>query len=125
MATPAVTIGGAPGTVSFRGLAPGFVGLNQVNVVILSGLASDDQPVSISTAGSQINSALLPVQETPAKIMTLPIEVIGYNRTTAWVSFSIPTGTNLNGLSLWLKIHGLRSQNQASVQLNGGPWAAH
>lgn len=33
------TLGGAPGTVSFAGLAPGFAGLYQVNVQIPSGVA--------------------------------------------------------------------------------------
>ena len=34
LVTPVVTIGGAPATVSFSGLAPGFVGLYQVNVQV-------------------------------------------------------------------------------------------
>ncbi len=34
MATPSVTIDGVPATVTFSGLAPGFVGLYQVNVEV-------------------------------------------------------------------------------------------
>ena len=39
------------------------------------------------------------------------------------VSFTIPAGTNLNGqLQLWMQIHGLRYQTQASVNLNNSGW---
>jgi uncharacterized protein (TIGR03437 family) len=62
VATPNVTIGGVDAKVSFSGLAPSFVGLYQVNVVVPSGLASANQPVVIAVEGSSSNSALLPVQ---------------------------------------------------------------
>jgi hypothetical protein len=52
----------------------------------------------------------------------LPIEVLGADGTTAAVSFNIPTGTSLSGAKLWMKIHGLRSQTQASLQLNDAAW---
>src|SRR5262249_7381632 len=35
---PSVTIGGAPAAVTFSGLAPGWVGLYQVNVQVPSGI---------------------------------------------------------------------------------------
>jgi uncharacterized protein (TIGR03437 family) len=62
IAAPAVTIGGTKATVSFSGLAPGFVGLYQVNAAVPSGLAAGNQPVVIRAAGSSSNSVLLPVQ---------------------------------------------------------------
>src|SRR5207244_11714565 len=34
----------------------------------------------------------------------------------------IPAGPNLSGANLWLKIHGLQYETQASLQLNGGAW---
>lgn len=61
-------------------------------------------------------------QGPPPTTITLPLEVIGPDGTTVSASFSIPSGTNLTGLTLSMQIHGLRSQNQASLQLNGGVW---
>jgi uncharacterized protein (TIGR03437 family) len=59
---PKVTMGGVNAAVSFSGLAPGFVGLYQVNAVVPPGLASGNQPVVISVGGSSSNSVLLPIQ---------------------------------------------------------------
>ncbi len=61
----------------------------------------------------------------PAQTTTiqLPLEVIGPNGTTVSASFTIPAGTNLSGqLQLWMQIHGLRTQTQASVQVNNSGW---
>ena len=47
-----VTIGGQNAAVAFAGLAPGFVGLYQVNVSVPAGLnAGDSVPVVLSTSG--------------------------------------------------------------------------
>jgi uncharacterized protein (TIGR03437 family) len=62
VAVPNVTIGGVNAKVSFSGLAPGFVGLYQVNAVVPPGLASGNKPVVITVGGSSSNSALLPIQ---------------------------------------------------------------
>jgi len=48
---PVVTIGGQQATVQFAGLAPGFIGLYQVNVYIPTGLAAGNQPITISVGG--------------------------------------------------------------------------
>jgi uncharacterized protein (TIGR03437 family) len=62
VATPTVTIGGTKATVSFSGLAPGFVGLYQINVEVPDGLAAGNQPVVVEVAGASSNSVLLPVE---------------------------------------------------------------
>ncbi len=62
IATPVVTIGGANAPVSFSGLAPGYVGLYQINAEIPAGLAAKNQPVTISVLGSASKSVLLPIQ---------------------------------------------------------------
>jgi uncharacterized protein (TIGR03437 family) len=59
---PTVTIGGANAPVSFSGLAPGYVGLYQVNAQVPSGLAAGNQPVIITIGGAMGKSVLLPVQ---------------------------------------------------------------
>jgi uncharacterized protein (TIGR03437 family) len=61
VALPTVTIGGAAAMVMFSGLAPGFVGLNQVNIVIPSGLASGNQAVVMNVGGVASNTVLLPI----------------------------------------------------------------
>jgi uncharacterized protein (TIGR03437 family) len=50
---PGVTIGGIPALVNFSGLAPGFIGLNQVNIVVPAGLSSG---TSVSLIISSANS---------------------------------------------------------------------
>lgn len=61
MTMPTVTIGGTNAMVSFSGLAPGFVGLYQINVEVPTGLAPGNQPVIVSMSGTSSNEALLPV----------------------------------------------------------------
>jgi len=61
-ATPAVTIDGLSAQVQFSGIAPGFVGLNQINVVV-PGLARTNaaDPVVLSIGGVPANTVTLPV----------------------------------------------------------------
>jgi uncharacterized protein (TIGR03437 family) len=61
--TPAVTIGGVSADVFFSGLAPGFVGLYQVNAQVPAGLAPDTAaPVVISMQGTASNTVTIAVQ---------------------------------------------------------------
>jgi uncharacterized protein (TIGR03437 family) len=58
-----VTIGGQSATVSFTGLAPGFVGLYQVSVAFPTGVASGDAvPVVMTTANLSSNTVTIAVQ---------------------------------------------------------------
>jgi len=53
----------------------------------------------------------------------LPLEVIGPNGTTASVPVTIPSSANLSGqMMLWMRIHGLSSGTQASVEVNNSGW---
>lgn len=56
------SIGGVNAPVSFSGLAPGFVGLYQVNAQVPAGLKSGNQKVTITIGGAVSKSVLLPVQ---------------------------------------------------------------
>lgn len=55
--TMTATIGGQNAEVSFAGLAPGFVGLWQANIVVPSGLTQGDFPLIVSVGGQASNSA--------------------------------------------------------------------
>ena len=59
---PAVTIGGIPATVSFSGLAPGFVGLYQVNVEVPANAPTGDAvPVVLTIGGVTANTVTVAV----------------------------------------------------------------
>jgi uncharacterized protein (TIGR03437 family) len=57
ISTVTATIGGQTAEVSFAGLAPGFVGLWQVNIVVPSGLAQGDFPLIVTAGGQSSNAA--------------------------------------------------------------------
>ncbi len=56
---PAVSIAGLPANVTYSGLAPGFVGLYQINVQAPAGLPAGIQPVQITTLGVASNTATI------------------------------------------------------------------
>lgn len=60
-AAATVTVGRENAVVQFAGLAPGFVGLYQVNFVVPGSLASGKQPLVVSQNGVSSNAAMLPV----------------------------------------------------------------
>jgi uncharacterized protein (TIGR03437 family) len=59
---PAVTIGGLPAQVDFSGMAPGYVGLYQINVVVPAGLAPGVHKMRITIGGVASRETDLPVQ---------------------------------------------------------------
>lgn len=61
--TPTVSIGGVPATPSFSGLAPGYVGLYQVNVPVPAGVAAGSAvAVVISMGGVTSNTVTIAVR---------------------------------------------------------------
>jgi uncharacterized protein (TIGR03437 family) len=61
--TPTVTIGGISVPIAFSGLAPGFVGLYQVNVQIPAGVTPGNAvPIIINIGGIVSNTATIAVQ---------------------------------------------------------------
>jgi uncharacterized protein (TIGR03437 family) len=64
LTTPQVTIGGISVTPTFSGLAPGFVGLYQVNALVPAGVtAGSAVPVSISIGGVASNTVTIAVAQ--------------------------------------------------------------
>ena len=62
-ATPTVTIGGVPANVQFSGLAPGYVGLYQVNAQVPAGSATGSAvPVVLSMSGVTSNTVTIAVE---------------------------------------------------------------
>jgi len=59
VATPSISIGGQPATVTFSGLAPGYADLYQVNAVVSSGIGTGAQPVTCSIGGVSCPTAYL------------------------------------------------------------------
>jgi adhesin/invasin len=60
--TVQVSIGGQSAKVTYQGLAPGFAGLAQLNVIVPSGLTPGDQPVFVSVNGVPSNAGLITVK---------------------------------------------------------------
>lgn len=59
IATPSVTVGGKAAVVSYSGLAPGYVGLYQLNVTVPFGLPSGATPVQVQTGQTFSNTATI------------------------------------------------------------------
>jgi uncharacterized protein (TIGR03437 family) len=59
--TPEVMIGGVAATVSFSGLAPGFVGLYQVNVQVPNVAGGDAVPLLLSIGGVNANAVTVAI----------------------------------------------------------------
>jgi adhesin/invasin len=60
LVVPTVTVGGVNAEVSFAGLAPGFVGLAQINVKVPN-LATGEYPVVVTQEGQMSNSPVMNV----------------------------------------------------------------
>jgi adhesin/invasin len=54
-----ITIGGAPATITYQGLAPGYVGLYQFNVTVPNIPANNNAPVALMVNGSPVPQKLV------------------------------------------------------------------
>jgi len=61
-ASVTVTIGSKNAEVTYKGIAPGFAGLAQLNVIVPAGLPPGDQPVFVSMNGFASNAGLITVK---------------------------------------------------------------
>ena len=62
-ATPIVSIGGVPATVTYSGLAPGEVGLYQMNIVVPAGtMTGNAVPIMVSIGNENANPVTIAVQ---------------------------------------------------------------
>ena len=59
---PQVTIGGLPARVDYHGLAPGYLGLYQVNVQIPADVPSGEQPLFLTVGGVQSNTVKIGIR---------------------------------------------------------------
>jgi uncharacterized protein (TIGR03437 family) len=59
---PTITIGGVPATVQFSGLAPGFPGLNQIDVVVPPNAPTGVQQLVVANGGVSAPAVNLPVE---------------------------------------------------------------
>ncbi|MGC2660851.1 MAG: hypothetical protein WA324_23085 [Bryobacteraceae bacterium] len=107
----------ALGTISTSGLytaPPTIASTTSVTVTATS-------QAQTSRSGSAVITLISPAVTT----ITLPLEVMGATATTKSVQVNVPANSALTGpLNLWLQIHGLEYQTQASVQVNNGAWIA-
>ncbi|HYM12121.1 MAG TPA: hypothetical protein VEU62_15405, partial [Bryobacterales bacterium] len=60
--TPTATVASQPAAVIFSGLAPFFVGLNQINLTLPAGLPSGMQPLVLTSNGIASNTVNIPIQ---------------------------------------------------------------
>ncbi|HMD49157.1 MAG TPA: hypothetical protein VKG79_08665, partial [Bryobacteraceae bacterium] len=61
MSQSSATIGPLPAQVSFTGLAPGFVGLTQMNIIVPTGLAPGDYPLTVTIGGQTSNAGIVSI----------------------------------------------------------------
>ncbi len=57
-----VSVGGVPAAIQFMGLAPGLVGVVQMNLILSPSTPTGNQPLSVSVSGSSSNEALVAVK---------------------------------------------------------------
>ncbi len=109
------------GTITSGGLytSPSTV-TAQTTITVKATSATD--ATQAATATLTLNPAASQTPPPPPTTITLPVEVIGPDGFVISVPFNLPSSSSLSGLSLYLQVHGLRYQGQASFQLNSAGW---
>ena len=119
-------IGGSGPVTAQWSISPSVGTISQSGVYTAPSTISAAQTVTVTATGSAgIGTATvtLSASPSPAGTILLPVEVMGSAGTTVPVSFNIASGANLSGQQqLWLQVHGLKYETEASVQANGGAW---
>ncbi|HTX34432.1 MAG TPA: protease pro-enzyme activation domain-containing protein [Bryobacteraceae bacterium] len=60
--SPSVTVGGVPALIQYAGLAPGLVGIAQLNIIVPASVPAGPQPVVVTAAGIASAAATITVQ---------------------------------------------------------------
>ncbi|HTS46439.1 MAG TPA: hypothetical protein VMH05_00760 [Bryobacteraceae bacterium] len=120
--------GGGPVSVTWS-LNPAVGSITAAGLYTAPSSISSQQNVSVTATGGGASSSatvtLTPAQTLQGQSSTivLPLEVMGSPGTHVQTTVSVPLGSNLSGQPrLWLQIHGLKYETEASVQVNGGAW---
>jgi len=99
IATPEVTIGGVPATVTFSGLAPGAVGEYQINALVPVGApAGDTVPVAITIGGAASNTVTMAVgAATSTQSTVAPAGGLNLNNAAVPLLYSWNTPIQISG----------------------------
>jgi hypothetical protein len=119
------SISPAVGSITQSGLytAPSSVSAQQNIIVTATGSGTSNSAVVTLNPAAQTPAPSPAPSQPQTTTAQLPVEVMGAAGTTVPVSVNIPQGSNITGpLQLWLQIHGLKYETEASVQFNGGAW---
>lgn len=107
----AVTIGGLPANVSYSGLAPGFVGLWQINVSLPASLPTNlSTPFSVSLKGRSSN---------PGATTTIAVANKNEFGSASGKVVSALTGTGIGGANVTLQPNGGGTLRQAQTNGSG------
>ena len=114
----------AVGSITQTGVytAPSSIPIQQtISVIATSSSTAISASVTLTPSASSPTPPSQPAAQ--ATTVLLPLEIMGASGTTVPVTINVPSGSSLSGQSqLWLQIHGLKYESEASVQVNGGSW---
>jgi hypothetical protein len=108
------SLSSALGTISSSGVytAPSAITTQQTVTVTATSVAD---PAAAASATITLSAA---------QALVMPIEVMGASTTTQSAQVTVPSSASVTGASLWLRIHGLQYQTQASIKVNNSSWIA-